>query len=253
MYLRTDIYQLNPCFNIYYVGQPCQYPSDIIGDPYHENAPGSPESYFARADVQKAIHAPTNSSTNGTYDWSICSARAGVFADGIDRSPPSANNGGPLATVIERTNNVIVGHGTLDMVLMVNGSLLALQNLTWNGAQGFSKPLDNDLVVPYYPQGVVAQSGNGTLGKWTEDRGLTFSTVFMSGHEVPGYQPGAALRHLEKLLGRVDSLDDDAGFSTEGIYFKDGFEYSPAEEGKRIEHQLARRDQIPPKKSNKVE
>ncbi|KIW12899.1 hypothetical protein PV08_08086 [Exophiala spinifera] len=245
-FIEIAIMELNPCFNIYYVGQPCPYPGDIIGDPYHTNAPGSPQLYFTRADVQKAIHAPT-AGNGSAYDWSICSNATDVFADGIDRSLPSASNGGPLGRVIERTNNVIVGHGTLDMVLMVNGSLLALQNLTWNGEQGFSKPLDNDLVVPYYPQGVVAQSGNGTLGKWTEDRGLIFCTVEMSGHEVPGYQPGVALRHLEKLLGRIDRLDDEGDFSTASTYFEDGFEYSPrdADVLRNIEHQLVRRDQIP--------
>ncbi|KIW42890.1 uncharacterized protein PV06_06394 [Exophiala oligosperma] len=243
-FVQAYISQLNPCFNIYYVGQPCQYPSDIIGDPYHTNAPGSPAGYFTRPDVQKAIHAPT--AKNGSaFEWDICSPRTQVFAGGIDRSPPSANNGGPLGKVIERTNNVIVGHGTLDMVLMVNGSLMALQNLTWNGAQGFSKPLENDMVVPYYPQGVVAQSGNGTLGKWTEDRGLIFCTVELSGHEVPGYQPGVALRHLEKLLGRIDSLDDDAGFSTQDTYFAGGFDYVPLTED-QIDHQLVRRAQMLP-------
>jgi carboxypeptidase D len=42
--------------------------------------------------------------------------------------------------VIEATNNVIVGHGDLDMVLIANGTLITLNNLTWNGQQGFSEP-----------------------------------------------------------------------------------------------------------------
>lgn len=188
-----------------------------MGDPYHTNAPGSPPIYFNRTDVKKAIHAPVS------FNWSLC--QEGVFASGhgepsFDASPPSAANGGPLKTVIERTNNVIVGHGMLDMVLMVEGSLMALQNLTWNGRQGFTVPPSKDLFVPYYPQGVVAQSGNGTLGKWVEERGLTFSTVDLSGHEVPGYQPGAAYRHLEKLLGRIRSLDEESPFTTTSMHFK---------------------------------
>jgi carboxypeptidase D len=117
-------------------------------------------------------------------------------------------------TVIEHTNNVIIGHGTLDMVLMVEGSLLALQNLTWNGAQGFSEPINKPQYVPFLETPYLPTSGNGTLGHWTEDRGLTFVTVELSGHEVPGYQPGAAYRHLEKLLGRISSLDEESPYTT---------------------------------------
>ncbi|KAI1609878.1 carboxypeptidase 4 [Exophiala viscosa] len=206
--------ELNSCFNVYYVGQACEYPGSVVGDPYHTNAPGSPEIYFARPDVQKAINAPEN------FNWSVCLPDGvEVFVNGFDLSDPSATNGGPLKTVIERTNNVIIGHGELDFVLMVNGSLLALQNLTWNGEQGLSDFPSKELFVPYYPQGVVAQSGNGTLGHWTESRGLTFSTVKLSGHEVPGYQPGAAYRHLEKLLGRIESLDEESDFSTAHLHW----------------------------------
>ncbi|KAK7887936.1 hypothetical protein LTR67_009330 [Exophiala xenobiotica] len=209
--------EMNPCFDVYYIGQSCEYPGDIIGDPYHQNAAGSPAIYFNRPDVKKAIHAPVS------FDWSMCSQGAfktNSLGQQYDSSPPSAANNGPLKTVIERTNNAIIGHGLLDMVLMVNGSLLALQNLTWNGQQGFSAPPTKDLVVPYYPQGLVPQSGSGILGHWVEDRGLTFSTVELSGHEVPGYQPGVAYRHLEKLLGRIGSLDEESDFSTASKHFK---------------------------------
>jgi carboxypeptidase D len=113
-----------------------------------------------------------------------------------------------LRTVIEKTNNVIIAHGLLDFVLQPGSSLLALQNLTWNGQQGFSRPLEKAVYVPEYEQRVVAQSGHGKLGRYTEDRGLTFCMVEMAGHQVPGYQPGVAYRQLEKLLGRISSLDD---------------------------------------------
>ncbi|KIV82876.1 hypothetical protein PV11_04943 [Exophiala sideris] len=66
---------------------------------------------------------------------------------------------------------------------MVHESLLALQNLTWNGDQGLSEFPCKELFVPYYPQGVVAQSGNGVLGHWTETRGLTFDPVRLSGQK----------------------------------------------------------------------
>ena len=55
-----------------------------------------------------------------------------------DTSPPSAI--GALPTVIERTNNVIIAHGMLDYLLLANGTLMTIQNMTWHGHQGFSQP-----------------------------------------------------------------------------------------------------------------
>jgi carboxypeptidase D len=71
-----------------------------------------------------------------------------VFVDGVDISPPSGLADGPLQRVIEHTNNVIIANGDLDMALPTNGTLLALQNLTWNGAQGFSQPPNHPLWIP---------------------------------------------------------------------------------------------------------
>ena len=115
-----------------------------------------------------------------------------------DGSPPSSF--GPLPRVIEKTNNVIVGSGLLDYLLLTNGTLMALNNMTWNGAQGFnSSPLaGDDFFVPYNPSigfvieetenqpipatpvGLVA--GGGYLGKTHTERGLTFVTVYLAGH-----------------------------------------------------------------------
>lgn len=76
--------------------------------------------------MQKAINAPPT-------NYAICSGN-GIFPHG-DKSAPSAL--GPLPNVIERTNNVIIGHGLLDFLLIANGSLVTINNMTWNGAQGF--------------------------------------------------------------------------------------------------------------------
>lgn len=44
-----------------------------------------------------------------------------------------------LSRVIEYTNNVIIGSGGLDLLVPTNGTLLALQNVTWGGSQGFQE------------------------------------------------------------------------------------------------------------------
>jgi len=173
--------------------------------------------YFNRSDVQAAINAPV-----GT-NWEQCTD-VNVFGDAPNRTTnytlgdtsagPAQN--GVLQRVIEYTNNTIIGSGNLDFLLSTNGTLLAIQNMTWNGVQGLQKYPGTPFYTPYHPEyngGSLA--GAGDLGFWGSERGLTFYQVQLAGHELPGYAPGAAYRALELLLGRVDSLSDVSDFTTQ--------------------------------------
>ena len=207
----SAIFEINPCFDIYQVGQLCPIPWDVLGFPYSDFylPVGFSQPYFNRTDVKQAINAPLDT------NWMICTD-GNVFVGGGDKSPPSGINGGPLGRVTEKTNNTIVSHGMLDMVLIMNGSLLTLQNLTWNGAQGFSQPPTLPFYVPYHNDAVQGSvAGAGVFGSYRTERGLTFVTVDLSGHEVPEFQPSAAYRHLELLLGRISSLDEVSPFTTQ--------------------------------------
>jgi carboxypeptidase D len=42
-----------------------------------------------------------------------------------------------LRQVIEKTNRVLVANGDLDYEVITNGTLMAIQNMTWNGQMGF--------------------------------------------------------------------------------------------------------------------
>lgn len=196
---------INPGFNIYQVAQLLPLPSDVLGfaasNPYID--PGT-QVYFNRSDVKAAIHAPPD------VDWLICS-EGNVFVAGIDNSDASSYK--KIPNVIERTNNVQIAHGTMDMVLLANGTLLAIQNMTWNGQMGFQTLPEDPLFVPHHNNPDMAgTSGQGVLGTWHQERGLTWVLVDLTGHMVPMWQAAVAYRQLQLLLGHVGSLSDTAAF-----------------------------------------
>lgn len=222
--IYAAIFLVNPCFNIYHLTDFCPYLWDQLEFPslagpdndYNRN-------YFNRSDVQAQLHVPPT-------DYFVCAGGENLFPHG-DKSVPSAL--GPLPSVIERTNNTIIGHGLLDFLLFANGSLITIQNMTWNGAQGFqTRPSKSqNFYVPYHQSlGVIEElaesaiphvqpqydtAGAGWQGTWHTERGLTFSTVNLAGHEIPQYVPGASYRHLEFLLGRIENLGVIGDYTTQ--------------------------------------
>ena len=149
-------------------------------------------SYFNRTDVKKAIHAPLD------VEWQSCAVRK-VFKG--DHSPSSHER--VLPQVIKATNRVLIASGDWDTVLPTNGTMLAIQNMTWNGKLGFQSPPIEDFVVPIV---ISYPSAQGIMGKQHFERGLQWVEVYQAGHVVPQYQPAAAWRHLEWLLGRIPAL-----------------------------------------------
>ncbi|KAG9596246.1 hypothetical protein KCU77_g5178, partial [Aureobasidium melanogenum] len=119
----------------------------------------------------------------------------------------------------------------LDYIISYNGTLMAIQNMTYNGAQGFSQGPQTwtDFFVPYHSelsQGDLA--GAGAMGKYHTERGLTFATVQLSGHMIPQYAPSAAYRLVEKLLGRVKTLSTKSDFTTQKGNFGNNFNFFTA-------------------------
>ncbi|ROV99211.1 hypothetical protein VPNG_08228 [Cytospora leucostoma] len=208
---------VNPCFNFYHITDYCPFLWDELGFP---SLGWGPNNYFNRSDVQEALNVSPH------VDYAVC----GDDTLGLDNSLPSSFT--VLGSVVERTNNVLVGSGNLDFLIATNGTLATLNNMTWNGAQGFSSsPFADKFFVPYGPTigealeetyyqseipavAVGYVGGGGYYGTTHTERGLTFVTVDLAGHEIPQYVPGAAYRQLEFLLGRVDNLTEIGDFTT---------------------------------------
>lgn len=206
--------QVNPCFNIYEINQQCPLLWDVLSFPTQlVYTPAGANTYFNRADVKAALHAPSY------VDWAECSVK-----------PVFVGTGGPqgegdlsldpiqkvLPQVIDQTKRVLVSNGDFDMIILTNGTLLAIQNMTWGGKLGFqelpSTPIDIKSPDLQYA-GVFDANGyagidgpQGIMGVQHYERGLMWAETFLSGHMQPEFQPRSTYRHLEWVLGKIDVL-----------------------------------------------
>ncbi|KAI0383321.1 alpha/beta-hydrolase [Hypomontagnella monticulosa] len=218
----NEALSINPCFDVYQVATTCPLLWDVLGFPGTIGyLPEGADIYFDRADVKKAIHADPNTK------WEECASND-VFVGG-DSSDPSSWV--VLPHVIDATQKVIIGHGSLDMILLPNGTLLTIQNTTWGGKLGFQSTPVEPFFVPFHSLSTADEifsetdqtklgsiAGAGVMGTAHTERGLTYVGIDLSGHMVPQYAPSAAFRQLEFLLGRVDSLSSVQPFTIEPGY-----------------------------------
>ena len=94
--------------------------------------------------------------------------------------------------------------------------MLAIQNMTWNGRLGFqtapSTPTVIRLADLQYQEVFVSSGldgydvGQGVMGTHHFERGLMWAETALSGHMQPQFQPRSSYRHLQWLLGRIDTL-----------------------------------------------
>ncbi|KUJ12228.1 carboxypeptidase S3, penicillopeptidase S3, CPD-S3 [Mollisia scopiformis] len=207
---------INPCFNIYHIVDTCPLLPDVLGFPgsLMYTTPGL-GIYFERADVKKAMHAPTD------VTWTECSNGLVIIgAYGPDDDFQNDTSLDPiqyvLPKVIEHTNRVLVANGDWDMIIITEGTLLSIQNMTWNGALGFQTEPSTPIVItePDLQYEVLFDENElngvddiqGTMGIQHYERGLMWAETYQSGHMEPEYQPRISYRHLEWLLGYVDEL-----------------------------------------------
>lgn len=158
------------------------------------------------------MHAPEN------VEWLECNGP--VFLG--DGGPEGEGDTSPdpiqsvLPRVIEATNRVLIANAALDMEIITNGTLLAIQNMTWHGKLGFQSAPTTPIVITLPDlqyEAVFDANGfgeienpQGTMGVQHYERGLMFAETLLSGHMQPQFQPRSSYRHLQWLLGHIDTL-----------------------------------------------
>lgn len=143
--------------------------------------------------------------------WSECGGDP--FPDGDASDDPIL---AVLPQVIEYTNRTLIANGDLDAVIYTNGTLLSIQNMTWNGALGFQEKPTAEMYVEipdlmytsvFVENGIGGWDGaQGVVGIYHYERGLMWAETFLSGHMEPQFQPRASYKHLQWVLGRIESL-----------------------------------------------
>lgn len=193
----------NPCFDVYQVATTCPLLWDVLGFPgSFDYLPEGETVYFNRTDVQKAINAPVQ-------EWNECSN--GV----LDTDTSAQSSWEVIPRLIDTLDRTVIVHGDLDFILLANGTLLTIQNMTFGGQQGFQSAPSDDFYVPYHDDySYGSLSASGVMGVTHTERKLTWVYQALSGHMVPQYQPSSGYRQLEFLLGRIDSLSSTVPFTT---------------------------------------
>ena len=209
-------FAINPCFDVYAVNDGCPLLWDVLAHrTQFDYIPDGTKPYPNRTDVKKAMHAPD-------VNWYLDQHRPVFVAGGGEGGPEMAGDTSPdpiqsvLPQVIEATNRVLISNGDLDMIIITNGTLLAIQNMTWNGQLGFqSRPKDEMVVnIPdliyrkWFNAGPEAgrDGPQGVVGLKHYERGLMWTQTYLGSHVQPESQPRASYRHLMWLLGRIDDL-----------------------------------------------
>lgn len=107
-------------------------------------------------------------------------------------------------------------NGDLDLEILTNATMLAIQNMTWNGKMGFqsqpSTPIVINLADLEYQATFDVNGFNGldahqgVMGIQHYERGVMWAQTYLSGHMEPQFQPRSSYRHVEWLLGRIQAL-----------------------------------------------
>lgn len=187
-HMKALIQENNPCASPFYIINRRCSPDALGMNMTTEKS--NPHNYFNDVPgVKEYIHAPPNRT------WMQCSTAEAFHVmkyAGNQYPVPDV-----LSRVVEKSKHTVVQHGTYDMVVLYHGTSLALQNMTWNGRQGFENPPSNKL-----------HSNGDVTVHYVSERNLTYFIVPRAGHMVPATSPEAAFHMAMYWLGRSSEEEE---------------------------------------------
>ncbi|KAJ5907767.1 Peptidase S10 serine carboxypeptidase [Penicillium taxi] len=139
-------------------------------------------SYFSRKDVQSALHV------SNSGDYSACNSD--ILATILAAASPVPPEYLILPSLVTDHNvSLHLYNGELDMLINYIGTELSIQNMTWNGAQGFSKKPSQlfyaDDALPSLTKQTSSKSSTGKpAGTWAAERGVSYHLFNGAGHSV---------------------------------------------------------------------
>ncbi|KAF7713196.1 Carboxypeptidase [Penicillium ucsense] len=189
-----------PCFDVYDIHHDCSAVPTM----------SLMTAFFSRPDVQDALHV------NGSGTYSTCNSTILSILLGAPSVVPPAYSILP-DLVTEHNIYLHIYNGEWDMLLNHVGTELAIQNMTWRGAQGFSTAPRR----PFFPDNPMPDwslSGHpgetGELGKvagyWGQERGVSYHLFNGAGHSVFANKPREMFAYVrdvvvgEKEVGGVE-------------------------------------------------
>jgi carboxypeptidase D len=165
------------CFNPYNIDTDCTNPLYASDEAF--------TAYLNDPAVQAAIHAPAN------FNYVQCNDTLQFELTAHDqRSVPPAYF--IIPSLLASDVKVNLWSGTLDYILNPIGTELSIQNMTWNGAQGFCDKPDRKWF----------DSQHGYAGTWGAERGLGFYLFHGAGHRTSQDKPAAAFTMIrDRVVG----------------------------------------------------
>jgi carboxypeptidase D len=159
------------CWNQYNIDYPCDETVDSTAGFV---------AYLNQPEVQSAIHAPQIQFHLSNY--------AVQFLLGSEHVVPPAYS--IIPNLLAAGTKVHIWSGQKDYFLNHIGTELAIQNMTWNGAQGLQNP----------PNKKFYDCQNNLAGTYGAERGLSYHLFKDAGHQTPMDDPSAVFAFVENTV-----------------------------------------------------
>ncbi|KAJ2770242.1 hypothetical protein IWQ56_002241 [Coemansia nantahalensis] len=175
-----------------YCNSPLEWTTAVSTYDVRPNARMVPDDYIEylrTPEFKRAVGA------SGTIDYVECSDPVfNSFTASVDEVSRSAKSS--LSNILDRNLPVLLYSGDADFICNWYGTVSVIRALDWHGKAAMAAARSRPWSWP-------AQSGARiAAGRYVAADNLTFLRVFEAGHEVPYYQPEAALYMLAQFLAK---------------------------------------------------